>query len=635
MRLFKILLSLAAVTCYLAPTVVAAPPAHLDGPALNRSLQARYENGERTFRIPASVYTFPVGADRDFVLNNWAGASIDADGVTFLCNAGGVKLNHCSAVTIKGLIIDNDPAPLMQGVVKAIDPVKRTLDLTLDPAYQMPPAGGIPRDKGRLIQFYPPDGKDPVRQEGEVSWRYESLGGNDYRIELRNNRMFRVGDKPDIIAPGYRVVVTVATGSSGFTLTDCRQTTLARVHVYASSGFAISELGGEGGNVYRDCVVGRKPGTDRLLAGNRDAFHSYRMRKGPTIENCDFSYTGDDMIAIHGFFDVVESQPEPTKLVMAAPFGHDFEVGTTLRFYDFQTTQPQGEAVIRSMIKLEGADVAARIQQVPIAMHDKHFAARGFPADSAELFEVTFDRPVQTTPLSIASSGDYCGNGAIIRGNHLHDNNSRGVIVKANDVLIEGNTMDRLACSAVAIFPESFWLEGSFANRMRITKNTITDCGEISYNDRYMEPALGAIQVSDLFGKHLFNPPTFNGYALNSQITIESNRIVRPAVFAIFLANVNGAVIANNIIEQPHRRRAWIDHFDLSGTIKDASGPSTFTGDQMSVLQHPLFASLLFGSTNIAISGNKVSCDLPGYRGDWGLGPWTSNIETSTTANPK
>ncbi|MDR3708818.1 MAG: right-handed parallel beta-helix repeat-containing protein [Capsulimonadaceae bacterium] len=614
-----------------------APPplARLDGPALLARLRDEYGQGQRSFRIPAGVYSFPNAGERDFALNGWTDAVIDASGATFLLNSGGVKFNHCARVTLKGLTLDNDPFPAMQGIVKAIDRSNKTLDITLDPAYQAPPAGGIARTNARGIVFFPPDGRDPVREEWEASYGYESMSGNDYRIKLLNNRFFDVGDHPDSILPGYRVFVAAPNGSSGITLTGCDHVTLVGVHVYAGDGFSICELGGKGDNVYRDCVIGRKPGTDRLMKGGRDGFHSYGMRKGPTIEGCDISYTGDDLIAIHGFWDIVETQPEPTKIVLAAPFSRDFEIGSTLRFYDFDTTRPRGEAIVRSFIRLTGPESKARIQAVPSAMAQSHYAVRDFPDNLAELIEVTLDRPVQIAPLTIASSGEYCGNGAVIRGNHLHDAISRGVLVKANDITIEGNTMERISLPAIAILPESYWLEGPFVHRIRIANNTIVDCGEVSYNDRYMEPMLGAIQIANTFGHRLFNPPTFNGYATNSQVTIEGNRVIRPAVFAIFLGNVDGAAIKNNTIDHAHRRRAWIDKFDLSGAIVGGSGPDPVTDAQIEVLKHPLFSSLVLGSSNVAISGNKVVSDLPGYLGDWGIGPWTRAITVENSAAAK
>jgi len=610
----------------LAVSAVLADAPEQDGPALLARLRQQYDQGSRTLTVPPGVYVFPAGEKAGFTLRGWTDATIDATGVTFLTNHGGVTLDRCRNVIIQGVTVDNDPAPLMQGVIAAIDPVARTLDVTLDPRYYLPPAAGISRTGARFTEFYAPDGRDPVASEWESSWGYQPLGGNSYRVSLLNNRMFVVGDHPDSVAVGFRFVAAVPTGSHGFSLTNCQHVTLDSCRVYASTGFAITEQDGEGANVYRHCVVGRKPDTDRLLGGTRDAFHSYRMRRGPTIEDCDLSYVGDDLIAIHGFFDIVEQQPAPDHVVLVAPFGSDVDPGVKIQFCDFQTTEPRGQAVVLSASKIEGDDAKARIRALHGAMVGQHFPVRDFPANLAELIDVKLDRPVQTAQFTIAGNPGFCGSGAVIRGNYLHDNNSRGVIVKACDVTIANNKMERLGSPGVAVVPESYFLEGPFVSNILIKNNTIVDCNAISYNDRYMEPTIGAIQISDLFGRRLFNPPTFNGYSLNSNIVIDGNHIIRPGVFAIMAFDTSNLTITNNVIEQPHQRRAWIGRLNLAGVVKDAGGPSSVAPEALDVLAHPLYASLLLGDAGVVLHDNKVTSDLPGYRGDWGIGPWVSGL---------
>ena len=62
-------------------------------------------------------------------------------------------------------------------------------------------------------------------------------------------------------------------------------------------GFAITEIDGEGGHVYRRVRVGshgrqhaEDSGDHRYLVGaNADAFHSVDVGRGPLLEDCDFS----------------------------------------------------------------------------------------------------------------------------------------------------------------------------------------------------------------------------------------------------------------------------------------------------------------------------------------------------------
>ena len=246
-----------------------------------KRLQAGYEKGLRSFTIPPGVYAFPSGADASLTLTDWSDAQIRGTGVTLLTNSGGVRLKNCRNVTLMGLTIDNDPSPTMQGVVKAVDPQNKTLDITLNPAYHLPPQGGIPRSDARFTAFYPPDGRDPVRLDWDAAYQFDPLGANDYRIKLLNNRIFDRFENTDVVRPGDGIVVAVSTGSFGFDVKNCDHVTLRKDRVYASTGFAILDDGGPGGNVYDGCIIGRKPGSGRLLSCWRDGLHSYRARKRP------------------------------------------------------------------------------------------------------------------------------------------------------------------------------------------------------------------------------------------------------------------------------------------------------------------------------------------------------------------
>ena len=101
----------------LAVSAALADAPEQDGPALFARLQQQYDQGSRTLSAPPGVYVFPAGANSAFTLKGWAGATIDATGVTFLTNHGGVTLDRCRNVIIQGLTVDNEPAPLMQGVI--------------------------------------------------------------------------------------------------------------------------------------------------------------------------------------------------------------------------------------------------------------------------------------------------------------------------------------------------------------------------------------------------------------------------------------------------------------------------------------------------------------------------------------
>ena len=78
--------------------------------------------------------------------------------------------------------------------------------------------------------------------------------------------------------------------------------TIRDVHILAASFMAVTEFGGEGGNVYERVRVGWTPDVPYApfvrggrvpqprLSANADVFHSYGTRKGPRITNCTFEF---------------------------------------------------------------------------------------------------------------------------------------------------------------------------------------------------------------------------------------------------------------------------------------------------------------------------------------------------------
>jgi len=53
---------------------------------------------------------------------------------------------------------------------------------------------------------------------------------------------------------------------------------------------------GGGGHIYRRVKIVRKPGSRGLMSLNADGFHSYALEQGPTLEDSEIAFTGDDFL---------------------------------------------------------------------------------------------------------------------------------------------------------------------------------------------------------------------------------------------------------------------------------------------------------------------------------------------------
>lgn len=57
------------------------------------------------------------------------------------------------------------------------------------------------------------------------------------------------------------------------------------------------------------------------------------QRRGPLIEQCEFSWAMDDFVNIHGYFHVVLEQLSEDELLIVTPFGTGLQPGTELTFF--------------------------------------------------------------------------------------------------------------------------------------------------------------------------------------------------------------------------------------------------------------------------------------------------------------
>ena len=87
-----------------------------DGALLYNQIKEGYTKGQRDFVVPPGRYTFPADFTI-FKLDSFHDATISAYGATFVLNKGGVSLANCRNTILRGLVLENDPLPFMQGVI--------------------------------------------------------------------------------------------------------------------------------------------------------------------------------------------------------------------------------------------------------------------------------------------------------------------------------------------------------------------------------------------------------------------------------------------------------------------------------------------------------------------------------------
>ncbi len=602
MKIFSTFFALVILT---SPAWAAPVPAVTVGDptnpaALAQAIQEAYKGGARRILIKPGTYLLPNAGHSAFVLDGWKNTTISAYSVTLIATDLAwmhdvVDFNKCVDVTLEGATLSQNAVTSYQGRVIAVgkdDKGKATCDFRPDVGYPVPPAdpkGFLGGDVNvvdvhtRLLKvgngdFYGVPG--------------ESLGDGTFRVHFNQPTLFGVGDW---LVGRY--------GNAPFKvyLNESRDCTIKDVTLMRN-GFAPIREDGGGGNKYRHCVwaLGPRPAgaTEKPLVTNAaDGMHMIGSYPGPDIENCVFQGVFlDDCIAIHGGFTTIKG-------VSGAALTLDNDgglvVGQTVRISDQRGFF--GEATV-TVLRDNG---------------DKTWTA-------------TLDKDLGVPVGAKLNNPRRNGAGFKIIGCRLGRTRSRGILVKADDGVIQNNVIEGCGQAAVSLGPEYYWGEANYVKNVSVIGNTMRGNGLATYGGGAVlihgDGAVGnrdiVIRDNHLIGNYQgdVDAQWIDGLAVTDNVLI-GLALLPPGITpqsAILLANSRRVTLRNNV-------------------IKNASGykpPLIYTGVNLSDVVGA-DAAIHDGSptdSNIRYVGRWDRGDAKTYHSHWGGAYlWASFTGTSVT----
>ncbi len=434
--------------------------------SIQEGIEAAGRAGMKRVVIPAGTYRLPKpngGAYLSF--RNLADLEIDARGVTLLRTdptKGGINFNRCRNVTVNGMTLLNETPPFTQGTLVGIDPDGRWLEVRIDQGYPAnfdDPQTGEAKTMGDVF-----DPRTRQWKVGTVDYgveRPERLGPGLFRLNLQ----WRVKPASQPVSVGDLMAFRGRLSTDIF-LGECSGMVITNVTILHGSGFCVHESGGEGGNHYSYKVTyGPKPAgatASPLIACNADAFHSSGVRKGPIVENCLFEGMPDDGVPIHGNFALVmDSAGREVTLCLAERIF--FRNGDPIRFFN-QHGHYLAETTIREIATLNQYKPKSPITT------DRFKRARRFVT-------LTLDKSVPVDFQCYASDPAANGSGYVVRNNIIRNHRARGMLLKADNGLVEGNTVDGSTIAGIVIAPEIWWNEAGYSRNVIVRKNVIRNTG--------------------------------------------------------------------------------------------------------------------------------------------------------------
>jgi len=534
--------------------VVGDPAAPAKLPA---ALLGAYEKGARDISITTGTYTLPAFGKPSIELVGWKDAVIHANNVTIVFEElkhRPLHLLQCERVTFEGAVLRFAKPAFTQGRIKAMgkDAKGIWLDWQVDAGYptDLDPSTfclDVVDQSTRLLRV----GTGDI---GCVSC--ETSGSGLFRMHGVNGRL-GPATVNDWLFTRYG-----GAGSSVVHLDGCSHCTIAKTTLQNAGFGAFLETNGEGANVCRECRVMPAPkpagATEDELAGcGADGFHSVGTRIGPTIDRCSWEgVLHDDCIAIHGSLQQV-IRAEGNKLMLVQGNRGGFAVGEPVRisgsdgFYgeftcvglrngrekaeylELSLHRRAGRPPVTLSIKKNSGEAFALND--PVRISGKHGVYGDFTCKEIRtvtrdegFLELTLDRPCEAPPDARASNPRRNGAGFKILNCTLGNCRSRGILVKADNGLIEGCTISGCGMSAISIGPEYFWAESDYSRHVTVRNNTLR-CNEVSGE------ATGAVFVHG------------EGAIGNADITIAGNIFDRNyGQKAVYVEDTDGVAISGN-----------------------------------------------------------------------------------------
>lgn len=500
------------------------------------------QNNEPEVIIPAGTYR----VDQTLRITNVDDFAIIADDVTMIQEVREqfIFLSNCSNLLIRGLTLDHDPLPFTQATITGHAPDWSWLEAQIHAGYPQDPDTTskievFEAETGLLIPDVWTIYGANVEKRTADTVRVTGTSSFSGQVELGDNIVI---DCPIRIPHGVEL-----RGS-----TNCR---FEDITLHTSTMFGFLEIGCHGTHYHEiNIIPGPSPissGATRLRSTNADGIHSKHATLGPRIENCNFVSLSDDAIAINGDYDLILETTGNT-VIMAAKRDIEIQVGDTLRSFS-----PAGifnfEADVEAIAATTGY-----AEQLNAALASSNIYQTALFND---IYALTLSESISAAPGSTICPINRKGNGFIVRNNYIRNKRARGILIKAENGLIEGNTIEYNHMGAIVLAPELSWMEGGFSRSVRIVNNRIRHCGLNPSN--WNTTQAGAITVS-AEGDNGFAPA---GGHLN--IEISGNRIDSCLGVNIVASSITGLTITDNVMTQTHRENRA--HGQAVGVNPDAA----------------------------------------------------------------
>ena len=585
--------------------------------ALLPTIMRAYARGAGEYVIPRGVYKLPDPQGGFYLsFSKMRNFRIVGNGVILLRadpTKGGIEFSNCRNVTLAGVTLRSDPIPYTQGRILAVGPRQTSLVLRICKGYAADltnPARFSPHPSGTVFRSRAGGYKaKPGTWNAVYICRITRIGPREFK-------MFCLPHLPGV-HPGDMLTLRSHIRTD-VKLLSCRNMLISHVEVMGGTGMCFREEGGEGGNHYvgDKITYPRKPhgaNVPPLMASNADGFHSGYpgVRHGPTLVGCHFEGTDDDGITIHGAYAVLAAATGRFWTVRFPAGGHSFiRDGDKLKLYGTNGGFVGEVRCVR----------ISRRSHFRAERHAISAAGLGFNGPTRFYYAIVVNHPLfKAVGGDRIDDTDADGGGFAIRSCVVERNVSRGILIKADNGIIEDNTIDGSTLGGIEVTPEIWADEAGCSCHLLILGNTIRNVGGIK--------APGWRQAGAL---SITAAPDFRSEAFGHRgIVVAANRFVDDNGINLLVTDASGVLISGNDfihpMQSPNPRGADLQDYGPTLPITAAR----VLHPKSSACQHFDTSSLIWlqQCKNILLAGNRVIHPGSAMKKLVGVGPDTSNVK--------
>lgn len=293
----------------------------------------------------------------------------------------------------------------------------------------------------------------------------------------------------------------------------CSDVTLENITIYGCPGHGFLFSGGVERIHFNRCVITPRPGTTRSISISVDCLHVGNSKGMIVIENCDFSYAGDDCINLHdnSSMGIEKLGDKRIKALRVEERSLQIEKG--------------------SLIELRNPDLSptgfkANVTEIEYNK-DQRYA----------IIDLDATVPDDLDPESILFNRSFHTDYYIIRNNRFSNNRARGALLQGSHGRVENNVFENIQGAAIQIETgaESRWSEGQGVEDLLIRGNTIRSCD------------LDGWQMAVIY-MGVYLPTGRTDYPIFKDIEVSNNTIINAPRQAFFASSAENVLFSGNAV---------------------------------------------------------------------------------------